>query len=121
MKKFTYERTGDDVYVNCPLDFTEAEFKIYHKIIAVRGNNGSYQDKQFLLPREKTGIYSRCVCFLEADGLSLKFCCMGSGGWAMPTIDDIQAEYDNYRDRLADMIKEVLRLTEMIKLIPSEE
>jgi len=120
MKEFSYKNDNDDVFVNCPIDFSETEMKVYHKILAIRGNNGSYQDDQFLLPREKTGIYSRCVCFLEKDCISLKFCSNGFDGSARPTLEDIQAEYDNYRDQLMIMISEVIRLKEMIKLIPEE-
>ncbi len=120
MNEFTYKRDGDDVFVDCPLDFSESEMKVYHKIIVIRGNNGSYQDKIFLKAKEKTGIYSRCYCFLEENGISLKFCSMGYEAKARPTLEDIEAEYDNYRDQLIVMIKEVLRLQEMIRLIPSD-
>jgi hypothetical protein len=121
MKEFRYKRDSEDVFVNIPLDFSDNEIKIYHKIITIKGKNGSYHDDQFLLPREKTGIYSHCWCFLEEDYISLKFCSMGYDAKAKPTIDDIEAEYDNYRDQLIIMIKEVLRLQEMIKLIPEGE
>jgi len=118
VKEFTYTRNGDDVFVNCPLNFSEVEMKIYQQIIRIKGNNGSYPDVQFLSAREKTGIYSRCVCFLENDHISLKFCRFDVYKDADPSMDDIQANYDHYRYQLLVLINEVLRLQEMIKLIP---
>jgi hypothetical protein len=120
MKEFSYKRNNDDVFVSVPLDFSDNELRIYHRIITIKGKNGSYHDDQFLLPREKTGIYSRCWCFLEDGYISLKFCSMGYDEKAKPTIEDIEAEYANYMNQLLDMIKEVLRLQETIKLIPEE-
>jgi len=122
MKKFTYERQGDDVVVTCPLMFSGNNLKIYHKIIGIKGNNGNYEEDLFLIDREEKGIYSRCLCFLETDGLSLRFYPKDSnewsGEWAMPTLEDIESEYGNYKGQLVNMIKEVIRVQEMIKLIP---
>jgi hypothetical protein len=120
IEKFTYEKVQDTIQVSSSLDLSDKYLKYYNQIKLIRGNNGN-DEYLTRLTREESDKhkYSYCKCILEFDGIRLNFYPYGQCS-AKPSIEDIELEYNFYRNQIIDMIKEVIRLQEMIKLIPSE-
>ena len=116
--KFTYETVQDTVQVSSSLDLSDKHLKYYNQIKHVKGNN--HNDEYLMrLTREESDVhkYSYCKCILEFDGIRLNFHGHGQCS-AKPTIEDIDLEYNFYRNQIVGMIEEIIRLHEMIKLIP---